>query len=580
MLALYRCGRQAEALAAYRDARRTLVDEVGIEPGAALRDLERQVLAQDPALDLPRSRMEPAAAAAPAAEPREPGAPRKEARPRPRRRPAVAAFALAAVIAAVGAAAFQAGGGEDSKAVPVAGNSVAAIDPDTNEVAADVAVGGTPSAIAAGEGAVWVLNADDQTVTRIDPETRAVRTFGTGGVPTDLAAGEGALWVGNGRRGGSQFVGPSATSVSRIDASTNAVLASVALPRRSQGHLNTNIDHLAVGAGAVWAVGPDFSVSRIDPGTGEIAGRAGTLDTEAVAAGPEGVWSRDGQGRLERLDREGQRIDIRAGSLAGLAVGEGAVWVNAPYEGKLWRVDSEPELVARPIDVGAGAGAVAVGEDAVWVANALRGTVSRVDPRTNRVTATIAVGGTPRRLVAAAGRIWVTVAGSPQEQSAVEPGAAEPGLSQATCGEVFYGGAGHPDALIVSDMPLRGGRALPAQQMSDAIAYVLRERGFRAGRLRVGYQSCDDSTEQSGIFDEQKCAANAKAFASSTLVLGEVGPYNSGCARVQLPLAGHARGGPLALVSPTATDVGLTRTGTDQTEARLAALYPSGRRNL
>jgi DNA-binding SARP family transcriptional activator len=51
MLALYRCGRQADALAAYRDARRTLVDEVGVEPGAELRELQQAVLAHDPRLD-------------------------------------------------------------------------------------------------------------------------------------------------------------------------------------------------------------------------------------------------------------------------------------------------------------------------------------------------------------------------------------------------------------------------------------------------------------------------------------------------------------------------------------------------
>jgi predicted ATPase/DNA-binding SARP family transcriptional activator len=53
VLALYRCGRQADALRAFQDARRRLVDELGIEPGAELRRLEAAVLAQDPSLDPP-----------------------------------------------------------------------------------------------------------------------------------------------------------------------------------------------------------------------------------------------------------------------------------------------------------------------------------------------------------------------------------------------------------------------------------------------------------------------------------------------------------------------------------------------
>ena len=52
MLALYRSERQAEALEAYRNARRTLVDEIGVEPGTELRALQDAILAQDPALDL------------------------------------------------------------------------------------------------------------------------------------------------------------------------------------------------------------------------------------------------------------------------------------------------------------------------------------------------------------------------------------------------------------------------------------------------------------------------------------------------------------------------------------------------
>jgi DNA-binding SARP family transcriptional activator len=63
MLALYRSNRQAEALAVYAATRKRLVDELGIEPSPALRQLEKAILDQDPSLDLPSSASEPAAAA-------------------------------------------------------------------------------------------------------------------------------------------------------------------------------------------------------------------------------------------------------------------------------------------------------------------------------------------------------------------------------------------------------------------------------------------------------------------------------------------------------------------------------------
>jgi len=53
LVALYRSGRQAEALTAYQDARRRLVEELGIEPGKSLRELHQAILRQDPALDVP-----------------------------------------------------------------------------------------------------------------------------------------------------------------------------------------------------------------------------------------------------------------------------------------------------------------------------------------------------------------------------------------------------------------------------------------------------------------------------------------------------------------------------------------------
>ena len=60
------------------------------------------------------------------------------------------------------------------------------LDPRDGTPRATFDVGGTPTSVAVGEGAAWVLNADDQTISRIDARTRAVKTFGSGGVPRGL----------------------------------------------------------------------------------------------------------------------------------------------------------------------------------------------------------------------------------------------------------------------------------------------------------------------------------------------------------------------------------------------------------
>jgi DNA-binding SARP family transcriptional activator len=72
MLALYRAGRQALALATYRRARESLVDELGIEPGGGLREMQRAILVQDRALDDPQQALGPTLERAAAILPREP----------------------------------------------------------------------------------------------------------------------------------------------------------------------------------------------------------------------------------------------------------------------------------------------------------------------------------------------------------------------------------------------------------------------------------------------------------------------------------------------------------------------------
>lgn len=116
-------------------------------------------------------------------------------------------------------------------------------------------------------------------------------------------------------------------------------------------------------------------------------------------------------------------------------------------------------------------------------------------------------------------------------------------------------------------------------EMTRAIAFVLRERGYLAGKWRVGYQSCDGSTAQAGRWDAAKAAANAQAYVQDTSVVGVIGPFNSGAAAIMIPVLNRASGGPLALVSPANTGVGLTHDGPGADDGDPGRYYPSGRRN-
>jgi branched-chain amino acid transport system substrate-binding protein len=116
--------------------------------------------------------------------------------------------------------------------------------------------------------------------------------------------------------------------------------------------------------------------------------------------------------------------------------------------------------------------------------------------------------------------------------------------------------------------------------MTRAIAFVLQQHGFRAGRYSVGYQSCDDSTAQIGNYDFATCGANARAFAADPAVLGVVGTYNSDCAVAELPITSRTPTGPLAMISPLDTFPDLTHRAAGYSRGLLQLLYPTGRRNF
>ncbi len=399
MLALYRCGRQAEALEAYRDARRTLVEEIGTEPGAELRALHEAILRQDPAIAAPATAREPAKPAG-----RPPGPPDPHPAPtpagrRPLRRPA---YAVAAIVLGLGLAMLAivlVAGGEESTAI--AENSVGLVDPGDGSVTAQLPVGRGPTAAVADPETVWVANSLDGTVSRIDVETRQVTPLDFGGAPVGLGLGAGSLWV----------TSADDRDVVQINPETNSSEREIEVGNGPSG--------VAVGFGAVWvAASVDGVVARFDLSKARVTKRIAVgANPTAIVAGSGSVWvANETAGTVVRIDpRSGDLDPINVGNgPAGLAFGEGALWVANRDDGTVSRIDPETEAVTQTVPVGRSPTAVTTGEDAVWVANTGAGTISRIDPASAEVTETIDVGASPSALAIADGTVWATVLAAPE----------------------------------------------------------------------------------------------------------------------------------------------------------------------
>jgi len=149
-------------------------------------------------------------------------------------------------------------------------------------------------------------------------------------------------------------------------------------------------------------------------------------------------------------------------------------------------------------------------------------------------------------------------------------------LPSSMCSPVVYKGSGSPDYIIASDLPLQGAIRHQTLQISRAVIWELAQKGWKAGSLKIGYQSCDDSTAQAGAWDSAKCATNARSYASNRSVIGVIGTFNSGCAKIEVPVLNRAHPGPLAMVSPANTNPGLTKHW-DPGEPN--KYYPTGVRN-
>jgi branched-chain amino acid transport system substrate-binding protein len=138
------------------------------------------------------------------------------------------------------------------------------------------------------------------------------------------------------------------------------------------------------------------------------------------------------------------------------------------------------------------------------------------------------------------------------------------------------GGGEAKTVKIVSDLPLQGSTASQTEQMNNAMKLYLQQISNKVGNYTIQFEAFDDSTAAKGAWDEATCAANARKYVEDTSVIGVIGTYNSGCAKIEVPIANEAS---LAYISPANTGVGLTHVGPGSEPGEPEKYYPSGTRN-
>lgn len=381
MLALYRAGRQAAALAAYQDARTTLVADLGIDPGESLQRLEAAILTHDPALDL-----EPAV------------------RPTHRRTVRNRRWLTGAVVVALVAGAVVAllsGAGPSSPAAALSADSVGFIDAQGTRVSNEVALNGKPTSIAVWTEAVWAVDTTAGTVARIDPRSHTVvQTIDVGSSPSGVAAGDSGVWVAN----------HDDATVSWISPQTNAVVRTILVGAGPVA--------VAYGFGSVWVTNSeDRTLTRIDAQTGDVSA---TIRTNAVgrgvAVGGGSVWVTDEATRgVVQVDPATDAVTATATvgtGPTGIAFGAGSVWVVNALDGTVSRLDPTTLAVRATITVPGGPASVSAAGDFVWVSAEFGSRVVRIDTRRDVVVASAVIGNRPEGLAASGTGVWVAVQAS------------------------------------------------------------------------------------------------------------------------------------------------------------------------
>ena len=374
MLAFYRSGRQAEALQAYRDARRVLLEELGIDPSPRLRELEQAILRQDESLGSPSAPAAPEAAA-------------KPSRSRRKHRLVIPVLVVCAVGASAAIALLLGLGGDKATAAFRPGTVLLDVKGKKEKAFFPPSELAQPTAPVYANGHVLLLNLSPTSFVEFDPATgrkmtqfKAPDGVGDGRAARPFAVGRHALWATTGH------------DLVQIDPRLGVVVNRFDLDELTK--TKGAAQGVALGGGLVW-VGRDVGsgqVIALDPGRRRIEHRFEVPHHADLAFDDGIVWASD-SGGVDVIDpatdhvanvEDLESIDPFFGPNTagnGVAAGGGFGWTTDPAKGLVYKIDRTGRI-DEPYSTGLGATGVSYGDGAVWVSNEDVGTVTRIDPVT------------------------------------------------------------------------------------------------------------------------------------------------------------------------------------------------------